>query len=127
MAKFKRRQEESKHTDIGVYEEDYVLISFRYFQPKKSPKNLNLHRKTNEALKKICCSTWRLFSELRRDALGGTEFISTRDCEVIKPESMKGRHFIVVNCGRKVGRLFGYRDKNVFHILEIDTFEKYNH
>lgn len=125
--KFKRRQEKSKYIDIAAYEEEYVLISFRYFLPKESPKNLNLHRKTNEALKNICSKTWRSFLESRRDTLGGMEYISTRDCKVIKPSSMKDERFIVVDCGRKVGRLFGYKDKNIFHILELDTFEKYKH
>jgi len=127
MVKFQSRQDKSKFTDIGLYDEDFVLLSFRYFRPKESPKVLKLHQKANEALKNICCSTWRAFLNERRDSLGGMEFIPSKDCKVIKPPVMKDERFIVIDCGRKVGRLFGYKEKNILHVLELDTFEKYKH
>lgn len=127
MAKFKPRQDNSKYTDIGAYDEEYVLVSFRHFNPKGSPKNIRLHQKTNEALKIICSSTWRSFMSERRSNLGGMEYIPASECSVSQPLDMKEDAYIVVDCGRKVGRLFGFKEKNVLHVVELDTFKKYNH
>lgn len=127
MVKFKKQHTPSKFTDRVEYEEDKVLLSFLHFNPKGSPNCLKLHKKVNEALKIICNNNWRSFFNLRRNELGGPELISCNQISISKPLAMKDNCYIVVDCGRKVGRLLGFQEKNILYVVELDKFSKYKH